>query len=70
MYDSVITLLNKKNRSQFEQQRIYYLARMGLRLSPFPKLNDRTYEQMKSSGTFDLYMKMKFPIRSLIIILT
>jgi len=46
--------LNKKNRSQFEQQRIYYLARMGLRLSPFPKLNDRTYEQMKSSGNLRL----------------
>ena len=54
MYDSVITLLNKKNRSQFEQQRIYYLIRMGLRLSPFPILNDRTYEQMKSSGNLRL----------------
>ena len=54
MYDSVITLLNKKNRSQFEQQRIYYLARMGLRSSPFPVLNDRTYEQMKSSGNLRL----------------
>jgi hypothetical protein len=54
MYDSVIKLLNKKDRSQFEQQRIYYLARMGLRLSPFPVLNDRTYEQMKSSGNLRL----------------
>jgi hypothetical protein len=54
MYDSVITLLNKKSRSQFEQQRIYYLARMGLRLSPFPTLNDRAYEQMKSSGNLRL----------------
>lgn len=54
MYDSVITLLNKKNRTQFEQQRIYYLIRMGLRSSPFPKLNDRTYEQMKSSGNLRL----------------
>ena len=54
MYDSVITLLNKKNRSQFEQQRIYYLVRMGLRLSPFPILNDRAYEQMKSSGNLRL----------------
>src|SRR4249919_323086 len=54
MYDSVITLLNIKNRSQFEQQRIYYLARMGLRLSSFPILNDRTYEQMKSSGNLRL----------------
>ena len=54
MYDSVITLLNKKDRNQFEQQRIYYLARMSLRLSPFPKLNDRAYEQMKSSGNLRL----------------
>jgi hypothetical protein len=54
MYDSVITLLRKKERSQFEQQRIYYLARMSLRLSPFPRLNDRTYEQMKSSGNLRL----------------
>ena len=54
MYDSVITLLNKKNRTQFEQRRIYYLIRMGLRSSPFPKLNDRTYEQMKSSGNLRL----------------
>ena len=54
MFDSVITLLHKEERSQFEQQRIYYLARMALRLSPFPKLNDRTYEQMKSSGNLRL----------------
>ena len=54
MYDSVVTLLKKKDRSQFEQQRIYYLARMGLRLSPFPMLNDRAYEQMKSSGNLRL----------------
>jgi hypothetical protein len=54
MYDSVITLLHKKDRTQFEQQRIYYLVRMGLRLSLFPILNDRTYEQMKSSGNLRL----------------
>ena len=57
MYDSVITLLNKKDRSQFEQQRMYYLARMGIRLSPFPTLNDRAYEQMKSSGNLRLIHK-------------
>ncbi|TAL50686.1 MAG: hypothetical protein EPN92_01390, partial [Chitinophagaceae bacterium] len=54
MYDSVILLLNKKNRSEFDQQRLYYLSRMGLRLSPFPRINDRTYEQMKSSGNLRL----------------
>jgi len=60
MYDSVITLLNKKDRTQFDQQRIYYLARMALRLSPFPKLNDRTYEQMKSSGNLRLIHETEF----------
>lgn len=54
MYDSVIILLNKEIRTQFDQQRLYYLARMSIRLSPFPKLNDRTYEQMKSSGNLRL----------------
>src|ERR1044071_6512436 len=41
MYDSVILLLNKRNRSPVDQQRLYYLARMSLRLSPFTKMNDR-----------------------------
>ena len=54
MYDSLITLLNQKERTAFEQQRIYYLARLSLRLSPFPILNDRAYEQMKSSGNLRL----------------
>lgn len=54
MYDSVIILLNKEIRTQFDQQRLYYLARMSVRLSPIPKLNDRTYEQMKSSGNLRL----------------
>jgi len=59
MYDSVIMLLNKKSRSKFDQQRLYYLARMGLRLSPFPRINDRTYEQMKSSGNLRLIHNSK-----------
>jgi hypothetical protein len=59
MFDSAILLLNKKNRTEFEQQRLYYTARMGLRLSPFPKLNDRTYEQMKSSGNLRLIHNSK-----------
>jgi len=54
MYDSLITLLNMKNRNEFQQQRMYYLARLSIRLSPFPILNDRTYEQMKSSGNLRL----------------
>ena len=54
MYDSLIMLLKKKERTAFEQQRIYYLARLSLRLSPFPLLNDKAYEQMKSSGNLRL----------------
>ena len=54
MYDSLIILLNQKERTAFEQQRIYYLARLSVRLSPFPILNDRVYEQMKSSGNLRL----------------
>ena len=63
MFDSAILLLNKKNRTEFEQQRLYYTARMGLRLSPFPKLNDRTYEQMKSSGNLRLIHNSKIADR-------
>ena len=37
-----------------DQQQVYYFARMSLRLSPFPNMNDRTYEQMKSSGNLRL----------------
>jgi hypothetical protein len=54
MYDSLIMLLSKKERTAFERQRIYYLARLSFRLSPFPMLNDKAYEQMKSSGNLRL----------------
>src|ERR1044071_643211 len=33
MYDSLIALLKKEQRTPFEQQRIYYLARLSVRLS-------------------------------------
>lgn len=54
LYDSLINLLNQKNRNEFQQQRIYYLARMSIRLSPYPTMNDRTFEQLKSSGNLRL----------------
>jgi hypothetical protein len=54
MYDSLIKLLNQKNRNEFQQQRIYYFARMGVRYSIYPTMNDRTFEQMKSSGNLRL----------------
>ena len=54
MYDSLIRLLNQKNRNEFQQQRIYYLARISIRLSAYPTMNDRTFEQLKSSGNLRL----------------
>jgi len=54
MFDSLIILLKKEQRTPFEQQRIYYLARMSIRLSTFPLLNNKAYEQMKSSGNLRL----------------
>ena len=54
MYDSLIKLLNQKNRTAFQQQRIYYLARMGVRLSTYPTMKDPTFEQLKSSGNLRL----------------
>ena len=54
MYDSLMELLNQKDRNEFQQQRIYFLARMSIRLSPFPIMNDRAFEQMKSSGNLRL----------------
>jgi hypothetical protein len=54
MYDSVILLLKKNNRTNFELHRLYYLSRTSVRISGFPQINDRTYEQMKSSGNLRL----------------
>ena len=54
MYDSLARLLNEKERNQDQQQRMYFLARMSVRLSPFPIMNDRTFEQLKSSGNLRL----------------
>ena len=54
MYDSLIYLLKQKNRNEFQQQQVYYLGRMSIRLSPFPTMNDRTFEQLKSSGNLRL----------------
>jgi len=63
MFDSLIKLLNKKERTIIEQQHMYYMARMGLRLAPFPTQNDRTYEQMKSSGNLRLIHHKKISDR-------
>lgn len=53
-YDSVVVLLNKQVRPQFEQQRLYYLVRMAMRLSWPNRANKNAYEQMKNSGNLRL----------------
>ena len=53
-YDSVIVLLGKNNRNQFEQQRLYYLIRMAMRTSWPNEANQTAYDQMKFSGNLRL----------------
>ena len=53
-YDSVILLLVLNKRDELQQQRLYYMARMAIRLSQFNRVNDNAYEQMKNSGNLRL----------------
>jgi hypothetical protein len=52
--DSLIDLLSQKSRTEFEQQRMYYLARYCIAGVHLPQFHDRTYDQMKSSGNLRL----------------
>jgi hypothetical protein len=54
MTDSLIYLLSKKDRTEFEQQRMYYFARYCIAGVELPQFHDRTYDQMKSSGNLRL----------------
>ena len=54
MTDSLIYLLSKKDRTEFEQQRMYYFARYCIARVDLPQFHDRTYDQMKSSGNLRL----------------
>lgn len=54
MTDSLINLLSKKDRTEFEQQRMYYFARYCIAGVELPQFHDRTYDQMKSSGNLRL----------------
>ena len=54
MTDSLIDLLSQKNRTEFEQQRMYYFARYCIARVDLPQFHDRTYDQMKSSGNLRL----------------
>ena len=57
MTDSLIRLLSKKDRTEFEQQRMYYFARYCIANVELPQFHDRTYDQMKSSGNLRLIHK-------------
>ena len=54
IYDTLIYLLNQNVRTEKEQQRLYYLARVAVYIINIPQLNDRTYDQMKGSGNLRL----------------
>lgn len=54
MIDSLIHLLSQKNRTEFEQQRMYYFARYCISRFELVQIHDRTYDQMKSSGNLRL----------------
>jgi len=51
--DSVITILNAPSQIAANTGALYYLARIGPRLNPLSN-NNRTFEQLKSSGNFRL----------------
>jgi hypothetical protein len=54
MCDSVITLLKKTDRTAHDRQRLYFLSRrMMPRVSPH-FVNDRAFEEMRSSGALRL----------------
>ena len=53
-YDSVILLLGLTKRDEVQQQRLYYMARLAIRLSQFNRVNDNAYEQIKNSGNLRL----------------
>lgn len=55
--DSVILLLKKNNADSFSHKRVYYLARMAIKLSSPNKINYNAYDQMRSSGNLRLIKK-------------
>ena len=54
MTDSLINLLSKKDRTEFQEQRMYYFTRYCIAGVELPQFHDRTYDQMKSSGNLRL----------------
>lgn len=58
-YDSAMLLLQLAERNEAEQQRLYYMVRMGIRLSNANLVNENAYEQMKNSGNLRLLHSQK-----------
>ena len=54
MVDTLINLLSQKSRNESEQQHLYFLARICVMQVELPQINDRIYDQMKSSGNLRL----------------
>ncbi len=52
--DSVIFLLKKARTDSFSRKRVYYLARMAIKMSSPNKINYNAYDQMRSSGNLRL----------------
>ena len=52
--DSVIILLKKGTTDSFSRKRVYYLARMSIKLSSPNKINYNAYDQMRNSGNLRL----------------
>ncbi len=63
MMDTLITILNTPSLLPHSTGQLYYLARLGPRLSPL-STNNRTFEQLKNSGNFRLIRSLVLPIRS------
>jgi hypothetical protein len=59
VYDTLINLLNLPGRTGSEEQQLYYLGRMAVYLIDYIQINDRTYDQMKSSGNLRLVRDTK-----------
>lgn len=57
--DSVIFLLKTGSTDSFSRKRIYYLARMAIKLSSPNKINYAAYDQMRNSGNLRLVKKQE-----------
>ncbi len=55
--DSAIFLLKKGNTDSVSRRRVYYLARISIKLSSPNKINYSAYDQMRNSGNLRLVKK-------------